>query len=144
MIALSRGRSTPAIRAICVLRFLRQLLALSLLVLGIDANHAHHAFALDDLALVAHFFNACSNFHPFLRSDSSLEQGSAWLRPIGVPKGMRLTQAEIIPLCSLALVGLRPGKVCRSLKPLGDRKYLSLLRALLRSSSRIYCAAGVT
>lgn len=48
--------------------------ALSLLVLGIYANHAHHAFALDDLALVAHFLNARSNFHPFLRSDSSLVQ----------------------------------------------------------------------
>jgi hypothetical protein len=36
---------------------------LPLLVLCVDANHSHHAFPLDDLALVANFFNACSNFH---------------------------------------------------------------------------------
>jgi hypothetical protein len=29
-------------------------LSLSLFVFGINADHSHHAFAMDDLALVAH------------------------------------------------------------------------------------------
>jgi hypothetical protein len=47
------GKSTPAKRAI----FFRVLLTLPLLVFGIGADDAHHAFAVDDLALVAHNFN---------------------------------------------------------------------------------------
>jgi hypothetical protein len=31
-------------------------LSLSLFMFGVDANHSHHTFAMDDLALVAHFF----------------------------------------------------------------------------------------
>jgi hypothetical protein len=38
-------------------------LALSLFVLRIRADHAHHAFAVDDLAVVAHLFNGSSYFH---------------------------------------------------------------------------------
>src|SRR5712691_9384803 len=32
-------------------------LSLTLLMFGVDANHPHHSFAVDDLALVAHLFN---------------------------------------------------------------------------------------
>jgi len=32
-------------------------LSLTLLVLGIGADDAHHAFAVDDLALIAHLFD---------------------------------------------------------------------------------------
>ena len=39
--------------------------ALALLVLSIDANHANNSGSLDDLALIAHLFNAGSNFHLF-------------------------------------------------------------------------------
>jgi hypothetical protein len=39
------------------------LLALSLLVLGVVANHPHDTFAADDLALVADLSNAGSDFH---------------------------------------------------------------------------------
>jgi hypothetical protein len=39
------------------------LLSLSLLVLGVVANHPHDTFAADDLALVADLSNAGSDFH---------------------------------------------------------------------------------
>src|SRR5580658_4694057 len=32
-------------------------------MLRIRADHAHHAFTMNDLALVAHFFDRCSDFH---------------------------------------------------------------------------------
>jgi len=32
-------------------------LSLPLFVFRVDANHPHHALAMNDLALVAHFFN---------------------------------------------------------------------------------------
>jgi hypothetical protein len=32
-------------------------LSLSLFMFGIDTDHSHHAFAVDDLALVAHLFH---------------------------------------------------------------------------------------
>src|SRR5579872_570743 len=32
-------------------------------MLRIHADHSHHAFAVDDLALVAHLFDGCSNLH---------------------------------------------------------------------------------
>jgi hypothetical protein len=38
-------------------------LALSLFVLRIRADHAHHAFAVNDLAVVAHLFNGSPYFH---------------------------------------------------------------------------------
>ena len=53
---LSRGRSTPSIRAM-------RLLALSLLVLGIAANHIQFALALNNFAARASFFDGCSYFH---------------------------------------------------------------------------------
>jgi len=34
----------------------RNKLSLPLFMFGVDANHPHYAFAVDDLALVAHFF----------------------------------------------------------------------------------------
>src|SRR5580704_11586834 len=48
------GKSTPASRA---------MLALPLLVFRIHADHAHHAFAVDDLAFVAHLFYRRPDFH---------------------------------------------------------------------------------
>src|ERR1700730_11634891 len=58
-----RGRSTPAIRAIAVVSLLAPGLALALLVFRVDADHPHHAFAVDDLALVTNLFYRCSYFH---------------------------------------------------------------------------------
>src|SRR5215831_7644454 len=54
-----RGRSTPAIRAM----FSASQLTLTLLVLLIRANHAHHAAAAHDLALVTNSLYRCPNFH---------------------------------------------------------------------------------
>jgi hypothetical protein len=39
--------------------------ALPLLVPGFRANHAHRAFAADDLTIAAQFFYRCSDFHYF-------------------------------------------------------------------------------
>src|ERR1700730_530510 len=58
-----RGRSTPAIRAIAVVSLLAPGLALALLVFRVDADHPHHAFAVDDLALITNLFYRCSYFH---------------------------------------------------------------------------------
>src|SRR5665213_784875 len=61
-IRLSRGRSTPAIRAKdCLL--VTQDLALPLLVLLDNADNAHDAVALYYLAFITDFFNRCSDFH---------------------------------------------------------------------------------
>jgi hypothetical protein len=38
-------------------------LSLSLFMFRVDANHTHHAFAVDNLALVAHLFYGSSHFH---------------------------------------------------------------------------------
>jgi hypothetical protein len=38
-------------------------LTLALLVLRVDANHAHHPAPVNDLALVADFLYRCTNFH---------------------------------------------------------------------------------
>src|SRR5579864_1655282 len=46
-------------------------LALALLVFRVGADHAHHALAVDDLALVANLFYRCSDFHTVLSSPSS-------------------------------------------------------------------------
>ena len=32
-------------------------------MLGVDADHSHHAFAMDDLALVAHLLYRRTDFH---------------------------------------------------------------------------------
>jgi hypothetical protein len=37
--------------------------ALALFVFRVDANHPHHTFAMDDLALVANLFYRCSDLH---------------------------------------------------------------------------------
>ena len=39
------------------------LLTLSLFVLGIDADDANNALTPNHFALLAHFFNRCTNFH---------------------------------------------------------------------------------
>jgi hypothetical protein len=39
------------------------LLPLALLVLGVDADHAHHSAPVDYLALVTNLFYACPYFH---------------------------------------------------------------------------------
>jgi hypothetical protein len=41
----------------------RKLLSLALLVLGVDANHPHHAAPVDHLALVTNLFYRCPYFH---------------------------------------------------------------------------------
>src|SRR5579875_2540530 len=64
-IRLSRGRSTPAIRAKDCLQLnsLPCRLALPLLVLLDDADDANDPVTLDHLAFVADFLDGCSNFH---------------------------------------------------------------------------------
>jgi hypothetical protein len=58
-------------------------LSLPLFVFGVDADHPHHAFAVDDLALVAHFFYWSTDFHLNNPQDlPSLE--SLWLLFISV------------------------------------------------------------
>jgi hypothetical protein len=47
-------------------------LSLALLVLRVDANHAHHAAPVDDLALVANLFYRCPNFHFLLLAKNYL------------------------------------------------------------------------
>jgi hypothetical protein len=56
------GRSTPAIRAI-ILILLDLRSTLTLLVLRIYADNSYNALSMDDLALVAHFFDGCPYFH---------------------------------------------------------------------------------
>src|SRR5215831_20471881 len=64
---LLRGRSTPAMRAMFLLNqplaASRQPLALPLLVFRIDADHAHHPAAVDDLALVTNLLYRCPYLH---------------------------------------------------------------------------------
>src|SRR5262245_41998791 len=57
---LVRGRSTPTMRAM-----FRYLLgsALTLLVLGVFANHPNRTVAPDNLALFANLFDRASDFH---------------------------------------------------------------------------------
>src|SRR5215831_18089886 len=63
---LFRGRSTPAIRAMCLsclcLLFVRAL-ALALLVPEVLADHPHDAPPADDLALLADFLDRGSDLH---------------------------------------------------------------------------------
>src|SRR5215813_2174690 len=56
----ARGRSIPAIRAMCF-----SSLSLTLLVLLVRADHAHHAAAADDLALVTDSLDRRSYLHSF-------------------------------------------------------------------------------
>src|SRR5579863_7577176 len=83
LICFCRGRSTPAIRAM----FLNpafwllalgsvaksqepkakgDFLPLALFVFRVDADHPYHAFAVDDLALVANLLYRCSYLHNLL------------------------------------------------------------------------------
>ena len=48
---------------LCSVRVAWKALALTLLVLGNDADHPHHSVAFDDLALVADLFDAGPYFH---------------------------------------------------------------------------------
>src|SRR5512133_1343590 len=59
----SRGRSTPAMRAILLSEPARAL-ALALLVAGVGrADDPHGALALDDLALLAHLLDRRADLH---------------------------------------------------------------------------------
>src|SRR5208282_5798553 len=70
LICFWRGKSTPAIRAIvCPYSGAGLTLPLALLMFRVDADHPHHTFAVDNLALVTDFLNRCSYFHnQFLRN----------------------------------------------------------------------------
>jgi hypothetical protein len=48
-----------------LLSSLRFLLALALAVFRVDANHAHDAAPMNDLALHTNFLYRCANFHIF-------------------------------------------------------------------------------
>src|SRR5579884_2259559 len=70
---LSRGRSTPAIRAIGS--------ALTLFMLGVAlADDASHAVALDNLAVLTDRLHACANFH---RRSGRYEQDERNVRVCG-------------------------------------------------------------
>jgi len=40
-----------------------KILALPLLMFGVDTNYPHHTFAVNDFALVTHFLNRSPDFH---------------------------------------------------------------------------------
>jgi hypothetical protein len=46
---------------------LAKALSLALFMFRVDADHTHHAFTVDDLALVADFLYRCSYLHNFSR-----------------------------------------------------------------------------
>src|SRR5207249_8080313 len=90
------GKSTPATRAItfsipnyrfqipdCRVPNLEsgisnfQFLSLALFMLRIIANHAHHAFSMNDLAFVADLFYRRTHFHNFPLSDRLIACRSA-------------------------------------------------------------------
>jgi hypothetical protein len=60
----------PAIRAMCVLStcaaMQSQGLTLTLLVARVGADHTHHTFATDDLAIAADLLDGCRDFHGLL------------------------------------------------------------------------------
>src|SRR6266571_2373195 len=62
------------------------MLSLALLVLGVDANHPHHAAPMDHLALITNLFHRCPNFHvplnPATKSTSILP---SWGAACGAP-----------------------------------------------------------
>src|SRR5512136_1813969 len=63
-IRFSRGRSTPAMRAIRLISSFAPGLALALLVTGVGrADDPHGALALDDLALVANLLDRRADLH---------------------------------------------------------------------------------
>src|SRR6266849_8686490 len=77
--AIDRGQANPqpllnrkinacyTCHATCLLRFFsKPKLSLALLVLGIGANHTHHAPPVNHLALVANLFYRCPYFHDSL------------------------------------------------------------------------------
>src|SRR5215470_10487990 len=92
-IRLLRGRSTPAMRAIRWVLFLRS--ALALLVARVLAEHPHDALPPDDLALSTDGFHRCAYFHGHLREASKYTarpqspQRSARSAPRGVRPGWR-------------------------------------------------------
>jgi hypothetical protein len=40
-----------------------KILALPLFMFGVDTNHPHHTFAVNNFALVTHFLNRSPDFH---------------------------------------------------------------------------------
>src|SRR6266853_6582245 len=90
--AIDRGQANPqpllnrkintcyTCHATCLLKFLKIRLSLALLVLRIGANYAHHASAMNYLALVANLFYRCPNFHNSLLL-SRLQSGQPEGRP---------------------------------------------------------------
>src|SRR4051812_47730398 len=57
------GKSTPAIRAICVYLVSLGELSLSLFVSRVRAHHAHDALAPNHLAFVTDLLDRCSHLH---------------------------------------------------------------------------------
>src|SRR6266571_9347223 len=64
---LFAGRSTPEMRAI-----IPPCLTLPLLVLRVGADHPHHASAVDNLAIVTHFFYRRPDLHLILPSPEAV------------------------------------------------------------------------
>jgi len=54
-------------------------LSLTLLMLGVDANHSYYTFAVNDFALITHFFYRRPDFHLINPQSSSLFRNSYYL-----------------------------------------------------------------
>src|SRR5208283_5914320 len=111
---LRAGRSTPAMRAIGF-----PLLPLPLLVLGVGADHPHHALAVDDLALVTNLFNRRPDFHRSALPDNSNRstlQHSHDPAASGILGG-QLHQNDIPQTQPDKVLSSRPGRVGDDLSP---------------------------
>src|ERR1700722_9275941 len=95
---LSRGTSTPAIRAIT------RRLPLSLLVFRVHADHSHRPVALDDLAVLAQALDRCSDLHP---GDEFLMVGGVGRRwqMLDASRGDPWTLVPAVPRCVRAEPG---------------------------------------
>jgi len=71
-------------------------------MLGVDADHPHDTFALDDLAFITNFLYTCSNFHLAVTPDSGLAGrlpcSEASLRTAGVLNATKKRWAHSIAL----------------------------------------------
>jgi hypothetical protein len=77
------------------LKTLAWLLTLPLFMFGVDTDHAHNAFAVNDLALITHFLDRRTNFHyTFLEVFDALLIAVSYSSPIKIV-GRQLHQHSI-------------------------------------------------
>src|SRR5436190_22605352 len=111
-ICFSRGRSTPAIRAMYVLSS-----ALPLLVTGIrGADHADHALAADHLALHADLLHRSTDLHGFLQPTRTPRKSLSFRphpQPRLSPSGPTRNEGSAVSNRGWAPCQ-RPGRGCRT------------------------------